>query len=97
MAATTKALEVNATRATLCACCATLLGVGLGRFAYTPLIPALIAAHWFTPGAAAYLGAANLVGLQMADALQGVELIVVPTSGPGAVNPLDLNKMVQQW
>ena len=29
---------------------ATLIGNGIGRFAYTPLIPALIAAGWFTPG-----------------------------------------------
>ena len=39
-----------------------LVGIGLGRFAYTPLIPALIAADWFSPGQAAYLGAANLAG-----------------------------------
>ncbi|MFB9265746.1 YbfB/YjiJ family MFS transporter [Bradyrhizobium erythrophlei] len=32
------------------------------RFAYTPLIPALIAAKWFTPAEAVYLGAANLAG-----------------------------------
>ena len=49
-------------RAVLNALCATLVGIGLSRFAYTPLIPALIAADWFTPGEAAYLGAANLVG-----------------------------------
>jgi predicted MFS family arabinose efflux permease len=42
--------------------CANLVGVGLARFAYTPLIPALIAAHWFAPSAAMYLGAANLAG-----------------------------------
>ena len=41
---------------------ATLIGNGIGRFAYTPLIPALIAAHWFTPAEAVYLAAANLVG-----------------------------------
>ncbi|CAN5812532.1 YbfB/YjiJ family MFS transporter [soil metagenome] len=41
---------------------ATLIGNGIGRFAYTPLIPALIAAHWFTAAEAAYLAAANLVG-----------------------------------
>jgi MFS family permease len=41
---------------------ATLVGIGLARFAYTPLIPALIAAHWFTPSQAIYLGAANLAG-----------------------------------
>ena len=42
--------------------CAVLVGNGLGRFAYTPLLPALISDHWFTPSAAAYLGAANLAG-----------------------------------
>ncbi|MBR0799553.1 YbfB/YjiJ family MFS transporter [Bradyrhizobium jicamae] len=42
--------------------CASLVGLGLARFAYTPLIPALIAAHWFTPAEAVYLGAANLAG-----------------------------------
>jgi MFS family permease len=44
------------------ALCATLLGLGLGRFAFTPLLPALIAARWFGPGQAASLGAANLIG-----------------------------------
>jgi predicted MFS family arabinose efflux permease len=52
----------GAARATLAALCASLVGVGLARFAYTPLLPALIAAGWFTPSAAAYLGAANLAG-----------------------------------
>lgn len=46
----------------LAAFCAGLLAIGLARFAYTPLLPALIGAHWFTAGAAAYLGAANLIG-----------------------------------
>ena len=41
---------------------ATLIGNGLGRFAYTPLIPALIAAGWFAPADAVYLAAANLAG-----------------------------------
>jgi len=36
--------------------------LGLARFAYTPLIPALIAAKWFSPAEAVYLGAANLAG-----------------------------------
>jgi predicted MFS family arabinose efflux permease len=49
-------------RATLSAMCATLVGIGLARFAYTPLIPVLIAADWFAPSQAAYLGAANLAG-----------------------------------
>jgi len=32
------------------------------RFGIPPLIPALIAAGWFAPSAAVYLGAANLAG-----------------------------------
>jgi predicted MFS family arabinose efflux permease len=39
-----------------------LLGIGLSRFGYSPLVPALIQSGWFTPGQAAYLGAANLAG-----------------------------------
>jgi predicted MFS family arabinose efflux permease len=42
--------------------CASFLGIGLARFAYSPLLPALIGAHWFEASAAAYLGAANLAG-----------------------------------
>ncbi|WP_064742048.1 YbfB/YjiJ family MFS transporter [Inquilinus limosus] len=49
-------------RPVLSALCASLVGIGLARFAYTPLIPPLVAAGWLTPGAAAQLGAANLVG-----------------------------------
>jgi MFS family permease len=49
-------------RTALAGFCAVLIGNGLGRFAYTPLIPALIANDWFTAGEAGYLGAANLAG-----------------------------------
>ncbi|RXH35256.1 membrane protein [Bradyrhizobium nanningense] len=42
--------------------CATLVGIGLARFAYTPLLPAVVGAHWFGASAAAYIGAANLAG-----------------------------------
>lgn len=49
-------------RAAFSALCASLIGIGLARFAYTPLIPALIAEQWFSPAQAAYLGAANLAG-----------------------------------
>ncbi|PKQ40598.1 MFS transporter [Pseudomonas sp. YY-1] len=42
--------------------CASLVGIGLARFAYTPLIPSLIEAHWFSASAVVYLGAANLAG-----------------------------------
>src|SRR5215475_7853526 len=53
---------LSTVRATLAGLCATLVGIGLARFAYTPLLPALVGAGWFAPPAAAYLGAANLVG-----------------------------------
>ena len=42
--------------------CASLVGIGIARFAYTALLPAIIGAHWFAPASAAYLGAANLAG-----------------------------------
>jgi predicted MFS family arabinose efflux permease len=57
-------------RAALSGFCAMLIGIGLGRFAYTPLIPALIQDGWLSPAAAAYLGAANLAGY-LAGALFG--------------------------
>lgn len=41
---------------------ATLLGLGLARFAYTPLLPALVQQGWLRADAAAYLGAAALLG-----------------------------------
>lgn len=41
---------------------ASLVGLGLARFSYTPLIPALIAAEWFSASDVVYLGAANLAG-----------------------------------
>ena len=49
-------------RAVTAAMAALLVGIGLARFAYAPLLPAVIAQGWFAPGAAAYLGAANLLG-----------------------------------
>lgn len=49
-------------RPALSGLCACLIGIGLARFAYTPLIPALIDAGWFTASQAFYLGAANLAG-----------------------------------
>ncbi|HEV2161166.1 MAG TPA: YbfB/YjiJ family MFS transporter [Stellaceae bacterium] len=41
---------------------ALLLGIGLSRFGFTPLIPALVQAGWFTAAQAGYLGATNLAG-----------------------------------
>lgn len=42
--------------------CATLVSIGLARFAFTPLIPELIGQHWFSASTVVYLGAANLAG-----------------------------------
>ena len=44
------------------ACCATLLGVGLQRFAYAPLLPAMIHDGWLTPSVGGLLAAANFAG-----------------------------------
>jgi MFS family permease len=41
---------------------AMLVGIGIARFGYAPLVPALIAAHWFTASAAFWLGALNFLG-----------------------------------
>lgn len=57
-------------RAITCAFATGLIGIGLARFAYTPLLPAIVDAHWFAPSDAAYLGAANLAGY-LAGALLG--------------------------
>jgi predicted MFS family arabinose efflux permease len=42
--------------------CATLIGLGLGRFAYVPLFPLMIDAGWTSPSGASQLAAANLIG-----------------------------------
>jgi Uncharacterised MFS-type transporter YbfB len=53
------AVRIPIWRAALSAASASLVGIGLARFAYTPLLPAIIDAGWFSPSQAAYLGAAN--------------------------------------
>nr|WP_314545451.1 YbfB/YjiJ family MFS transporter [uncultured Massilia sp.] len=62
--------NTSSARAILAGLCASLVGIGLARFAYTPLIPALIGAHWFAASDVVFLGAANLVGY-LAGALAG--------------------------
>jgi len=57
-------------RSILSGFCSSLIGIGLARFAYTPLLPAIVDAGWFSASAAAYLGAANLAGY-LAGALCG--------------------------
>src|SRR5258707_7043549 len=49
--------------------CATLVGVGIGRFSYTPLIPFLIASGIVSESEAAYLGAAGVLGYLVGAAL----------------------------
>lgn len=41
---------------------ATLIGNGIGRFAYIALMPALIQSGWFSESDASYLGVATLIG-----------------------------------
>ncbi len=62
MSVETATAPVDAWRATLSGLCASLVGIGLARFAYTPLLPTLIDQGWFDASDAAYLGAANLAG-----------------------------------
>ncbi|QEX17544.1 MFS transporter [Hypericibacter terrae] len=49
-------------RAILSGLCASLVGIGLARFAYTPLVPVLIDQGWLSPAQAGYLGAGNFTG-----------------------------------
>ncbi len=46
----------------LAGCCATLLGIGLQRFAYGPILPAMVEEGWLDAGPAGMLGGANLAG-----------------------------------
>jgi predicted MFS family arabinose efflux permease len=46
----------------LAAACAPCSGIGLARFAYVPLFPAMVAAGWVDGAGAGLLGAANLAG-----------------------------------
>ena len=41
------------------------------------------------------LGAERMVGLKMADAFKGLELVVLPSDGPAGVNPLDLDNALK--
>ena len=42
-------------------------------------------------------GAQALVGRRLAELLRGVKVIIVPSSGPGATNPLNINDMLRQF
>jgi predicted MFS family arabinose efflux permease len=52
--------------------CALLIGIGLGRFGYPPLIPIVIKAGWFSPAQADFLGAFALAGYIIGATLAGL-------------------------
>jgi len=56
------AITVSSWRSIAAALASTVLALGLARFAFAPMVPALVAAHWFDPGQASYLGAINFAG-----------------------------------
>jgi MFS family permease len=56
-------------RLSLAGLCATLVGNGLGRFAFVALMPALIQAGWFSQAQASTLGVATLVGYVLGAAM----------------------------
>lgn len=55
-------LDTRALFAAFAGLCGSLVAVGLARFAYTPLIPSMIQAHWFSSSETVTLGAANFTG-----------------------------------
>ncbi|PLP98064.1 YbfB/YjiJ family MFS transporter [Cupriavidus pauculus] len=65
-----RSLDARALHAAFAGLCASLVAIGLARFAYTPLIPSLIQAHWFSASDTVTLGAANFAGY-LAGALLG--------------------------
>lgn len=59
---------------TLAGFAALLAGIGIGRFAYPPLIPALVQQHWFRAPQADYLAATALAGYVVGAFLAGHRL-----------------------
>lgn len=53
---------------------ALFVGLGIARFGYSPLIPALVHARWFTPGVADFLASVNLVGYLIGAVITGTWL-----------------------
>ena len=41
------------------------------------------------------IGSERMVGLKMADAYQGLDVIILPSDGPDGVNPLNLDKALK--
>ncbi|MEY3729293.1 MAG: hypothetical protein RLZZ57_49, partial [Pseudomonadota bacterium] len=52
----------STTRIALSGTAATCTGIGLARFAYVPLFPAMVSAGWVDGAEAGLLGALNLTG-----------------------------------
>ncbi|MGH9484645.1 MAG: YbfB/YjiJ family MFS transporter, partial [Terriglobales bacterium] len=50
---------------------ALFVGLGIARFGYSPLIPALVEARWFTPAVADFLASVNLIGYLIGAAVSG--------------------------
>src|SRR5579872_1199608 len=57
-----KMRRTHINRLSLSGLAATLVGNGIGRFAYITLFPAIVQKAWFTYSEASYLGAATLFG-----------------------------------
>lgn len=55
-------LDARALFSAFAGLCGSLVAIGLARFAYTPLIPSMIQAHWFSSSETVTLGAANFAG-----------------------------------
>jgi regulator of protease activity HflC (stomatin/prohibitin superfamily) len=69
------------------------------RSAEADLLVSLATAQGTELQNAAYRGSGseNLVGLEMAEVLKGLQVIVVPAGGKGGVNPLDLDQALGMW
>ncbi|MDE1150422.1 MAG: YbfB/YjiJ family MFS transporter [Azospirillaceae bacterium] len=72
-------LSAKSWMAAVAGLCGSLVAIGLARFAYTPLIPVLIGARWFSAADVVTLGAANFAGY-LAGALLGRPLAAALTS-----------------
>ncbi|MCL1079675.1 YbfB/YjiJ family MFS transporter [Parashewanella spongiae] len=48
--------------ASFCGLCATVIGLGIGRFSFVPLIPAMISNDWYSEALTGYLGSTTLFG-----------------------------------
>ena len=45
-----------------CGICALIIGLGIGRFSFVPLIPAMVSHEWYSEALTGYLGSATLLG-----------------------------------